>query len=72
MIVIRSKGKQESNQTRFAIKENIAPKELSIALENVKHGSVINCNNKYTTEKITEIVQSDLNDKYTVVSVELL
>lgn len=74
VIVIMPKDKQESKQTRDELKENIVPKELSIAVENIKNGRngsvIINCSNKYTKEKITEKVHSALDDKYTVLSVK--
>lgn len=74
VIVIKPKEKQESKQTRTELKQIIDPKNLSIAVENMKNGRdgsiIINCNNKYTKEKITEKVNSDLNEKYTVVNTE--
>lgn len=62
--------KQDSTKTKSNLKENINPKTLAIAVENIKEGKegtvIINCNNTSTKEKIKEKVQNELGTQYKV------
>lgn len=69
-IVVKPKQKQESTETKNDLKEKIDPKNMAIAVENIKNGKegtvIINCSNVNTMAKIKETVENELGSKYDV------
>lgn len=66
VLVIKPREKQESGKTKTELKQKIDPRELSIAVENMKEvkggAVVINCCDKKTKEKIKEKVENELEN----------
>lgn len=66
VLVVKPKKKQDSKTTKIDLKQKIDPKEMAIAVENIKETKggavIINCGNNSTKEKIKEKVENELKN----------